>query len=51
LMRVIDRERLLLDRFSSSRPTVPRAAVESLPTDVTDLASLRRVGALLSAQD
>jgi hypothetical protein len=51
LMRVIDREQLLLNRFSSSRPAVPRALVESLPTDVTDLESLRRVGALLSAED
>jgi anion-transporting ArsA/GET3 family ATPase len=51
LMHVIEREHLLLNRFSSSRPTVPRALVESLPTDVTDLESLRRVGALLSAQD
>ncbi|HEX8509602.1 MAG TPA: ArsA-related P-loop ATPase [Propionibacteriaceae bacterium] len=51
LMRVIERERLLLNRFSSSRPRVARALVESLPTDVTDLESLRRVGALLSAQD
>nr|MBA3528114.1 ArsA family ATPase [Propionibacteriaceae bacterium] len=51
LMRVIEREHLLLDRFASSRPTVPRTLIESLPTDVTDLESLRRVGALLSAQD
>ncbi len=51
LMRVIERERLLLNRFSSSRPAVPRTVVESLPTDVTDLESLRRVGDLLSAQD
>lgn len=51
LMRVIEREHLLLDRFSSSRPTVPRTLIQSLPTDVTDLESLRRVGALLSAQD
>jgi anion-transporting ArsA/GET3 family ATPase len=51
LMRVVERERLLLERFSSSRPSVRRALVESLPTDVTDLESLRRVGGLLSAQD
>ena len=50
LMRVIEREHLLLDRFSSSRPAVARASVEALPTDVTDLESLRRVGALLSAE-
>jgi anion-transporting ArsA/GET3 family ATPase len=51
LMRVIQRERLLLDRFSSSRPAVPQTRVQSLPSDVTDLASLRRVAALLSAED
>lgn len=51
LMHVIERERLLLTRFSASRPTVPQAKISSLPTDVTDLDSLRRVGALLSAQD
>jgi anion-transporting ArsA/GET3 family ATPase len=51
LMRVVDRERLLLNRWSSSRPTVAQTLVESLPTDVTDLDSLRRVGALLSAED
>jgi len=50
LMRVIEREHLLLRRFSSSRPTVARAVVESLPTDVTDLDSLRSVGTLLSTQ-
>ena len=50
-MRVVEREHLLLDRFSSSRPMVPRTLVPSLPNDVTDLGSLRRVGALLSAED
>jgi hypothetical protein len=51
LMRVIQRERLLLERFSATRPSVPQALVESLPSDVTDLESLRRVGALLSAEN
>jgi hypothetical protein len=51
LMRVVEREHLLLERFSAARPTVATTRVESLPTDVNDLASLRRVGALLSAQD
>jgi anion-transporting ArsA/GET3 family ATPase len=51
LMRVIEREQLLLGRFATSRPAVPQALIEALPTDVTDLDSLRRVGALLSAQD
>jgi anion-transporting ArsA/GET3 family ATPase len=48
LMRVIERERLLLDRFSATRPGIPQTLVGFLPTDVTDLASLRRVGALLA---
>lgn len=51
LMRVTEREHVLLERFSSSRPAVPRTLIESLPTDVTDLGSLRRLGALLSAQN
>jgi anion-transporting ArsA/GET3 family ATPase len=50
LMRVVERERLLLDRFSATRPGIPQTLVGSLPTDVTDLASLRRVGALLAHQ-
>ena len=51
LMRVVEREQRMLERFSSSRPAVPRTMVQALPTDVTDLGSLRRVGDLLSAQD
>jgi anion-transporting ArsA/GET3 family ATPase len=51
LMRVIEREQMLLGRFATSRPAVPQALIEALPTDVTDLDSLRRVGALLSAED
>ncbi|HYP45799.1 MAG TPA: ArsA-related P-loop ATPase [Propionibacteriaceae bacterium] len=51
LMRVIERERLILQRFASSRPTVAHSLVASLPSDVTDLSSLRRVGALLAAED
>jgi anion-transporting ArsA/GET3 family ATPase len=48
LAQVIENERLLINRFASSRPQVRRAAVPSLPSDVTDLESLRRVGALLA---
>jgi len=50
LIRVVARERLLLDRFSATRPDVPRTLVGSMPTDVTDLALLREVGALLADQ-
>ncbi len=50
VMRVIEREQMLLHRFSSSRPNVARTQIQALPTDVTDLESLRRVGSLLSAQ-
>ena len=51
LMRVIAAEQLLLRRFSSSRPAVAQRLVPALATDVSDLASLRRVGALLADQD
>jgi len=51
LMRTIARERLLLERFSATRPSVPRTMVPAMPSDVTDLASLRRVGSLLADQD
>lgn len=51
LMRVVEAEEQLLSRFSGSRPQVARTLVEILPTDVTDMASLRQVGALLAKQD
>ncbi len=50
LAQVIENERLLINRFARSRPRVMRAVVPSLPSDVTDLESLRRVGALLADQ-
>ena len=50
LMRLIERETLLLSRFTSARPTVPQTQVAALPSDVTDLASLRRVGAMMAAE-
>ncbi|GAA1426198.1 hypothetical protein GCM10009616_00130 [Microlunatus lacustris] len=51
LMRVIESEQQLLHRFSGSRPQVPRTLVETLPTDVTDVQTLRTVGELLAKQD
>ncbi len=51
LVRVIEQERLLLDRFATRRPTVARTLVTALPSDVTDANSLRRVGSLLAEQD
>ena len=51
LVRVIASEQQLLRRFSGSRPRVPRTSVETLPTDVTDVETLRRVGDLLAKQD
>jgi anion-transporting ArsA/GET3 family ATPase len=51
LMRLVEAEQQLLSRFSGSRPQVARTLVETLPTDVTDLDSLRQVGALLAKQD
>ena len=50
LMRTIAREQLLLERFSATRPRVPRTLVPAMPSDVTDLESLRRVGSLLADQ-
>ena len=51
LVRVVGAETALLDRFASSRPGVAQTRVPSLPSDVTDLDSLRRVGALLAEKD
>ena len=51
LKRVVEQETLLLDRFSATRPAVPRTLVQTLPSDVTDLDALRRVGVLLSDKD
>ena len=51
LLRVVQTESRMMERFASARPTVAQTQVQSLPTDVTDLAALRRVGALLSDKD
>jgi anion-transporting ArsA/GET3 family ATPase len=51
LERVIEQERLLLDRFSAARPAVPTTLVATLAGDVTDLDTLRRVGVLLADKD
>jgi anion-transporting ArsA/GET3 family ATPase len=51
LMRMIETETRMMERFAAARPTVAQTQVQSLATDVTDLAALRRVGALLSDKD
>jgi anion-transporting ArsA/GET3 family ATPase len=51
LMRVMQTESRMMERFASARPAVAQTQVQSLPTDVTDLAALRRVGALMSDKD
>jgi anion-transporting ArsA/GET3 family ATPase len=51
LMRLIGAEARQMDRFSASRPAVPQTQVQSLPTDVTDLSALRRVGDFLADKD
>jgi anion-transporting ArsA/GET3 family ATPase len=51
LMRLIETETRMMERFAAARPTVAQTQVQSLPTDVTDLAALRLVGALLSDKD
>ena len=50
-MRLIATESRQIERFASARPTVAQTQVPSLPTDVTDLAALRRVGYLLADKD
>jgi anion-transporting ArsA/GET3 family ATPase len=51
LMRLIAAEARQMGRFSASRPGVAQTQVQALPTDVTDLTMLRRVGVLLSDKD
>ena len=51
LMRLIEAETRQMERFASARPASPRPRFSRLPTDVTDLATLRRVGALLADKD
>jgi anion-transporting ArsA/GET3 family ATPase len=51
LMRTIETETRMMERFAATRPAVAQTQVQSLPTDVTDLTALRRVGVLLSDKD
>jgi len=51
LMRLIETETRQMERFASARPGIAQTRVQSLPTDVTDLVTLRRVGALLADKD
>jgi len=51
LMRLIATESHQMERFASARPGIAQTRVQSLPTDVTDLVTLRRVGALLADKD
>jgi anion-transporting ArsA/GET3 family ATPase len=51
LMRTIKTEIRMMERFAAARPAVAQTQVQSLPTDVTDLSTLRRVGILLSDKD
>ena len=51
LMRVAEAETALLDRFATARPEVPQTRVPVLPSDVTALADLRQVGALMADKD
>ena len=47
-VRVQHREARLRRRFAAAHPTVSSVAVPSLPSDVHDLAGLRRIGELLA---
>jgi len=48
LVRQVDRERRLADRFTSAHPLVAVAEVPAEPGDVHDLDALRRIGAALA---
>ena len=50
LMQVIERERVLLDRFATARPRILTTRVPALQSDVSDLEALRLVGDLLATQ-
>jgi anion-transporting ArsA/GET3 family ATPase len=47
-MKVLARERRLLRRFSAAHPAVAVATAPALPSDVHDVAGLRRIGELLA---
>ena len=47
-VRLVERERVLRERFTAAHPQVPTAVVPALAGDVHDLDGLRRVGALVS---
>jgi anion-transporting ArsA/GET3 family ATPase len=51
LMRHVETESSQMERFASARPSVAQTQVQALPTDVTDLSALRRVGSLLADKD
>ena len=51
VMRTIETETRMMERFAATRPAVAQTQVQSLPTDVTDLTALRRIGVLLSDKD
>jgi len=51
MTRLIAAEARQMGRFAASRPGVAQTQVQSLPTDVTDLTMLRRVGVLLADKD
>jgi anion-transporting ArsA/GET3 family ATPase len=48
-VRLVERERMLRDRFATAHPQVPTAVVPALAGDVHDLDGLRRIGDLLAA--
>ncbi len=50
LMQVIEREKILLDRFATARPRILTTRVPALQSDVSDLEALRLVGDLLATQ-
>ncbi|MFC5729065.1 ArsA family ATPase [Nocardioides vastitatis] len=49
-VRMVQRERMLRDRFATAHPQVPAAVVPALAGDVHDLDGLRRIGSLLAPE-
>lgn len=49
-MRIVERERELIEKFQLANPEIPMAEIPAQPQDVNDLESLRLVGGLLAEQ-
>ena len=50
-MQTVEREQDLIEKFKLSNPQIPMAEVPALAEDVSELSSLRQIGALLAEQE